>query len=126
MKGTMLIFRPHEPMPEQKDYASSPTLDELKTAIGGGWIELVPGFNSIAIGVRGAQSGVILDCVAFCDEEGKLKHLPPNDIATVTWDQALRRKGGPGLLDAASGMPVDRLCGTVIVLFGDRGFMASL
>lgn len=126
MKGTMLIFRPNEPTPEQKDYASSPTLDELKTAIGGGWLELVPGFNSIAIGIRGGQSGVVINCRAFCDEEGKRKHLPPNDIATIAWDQALRRKGSPGILDAHSGMPIDRLCGTVAVLFGDKEFMASL
>lgn len=42
-------------------------LDDFKAAIGGGWLEGVP--------LRGA--------FAYCDEEGKLKRLPVNLLATV-------------------------------------------
>jgi hypothetical protein len=120
MKGTMLIMRPSEPRPETKLYDRPPTLDELKTAIGGGWLELVPSFTTIGIAVAPEYDrATVMDCVAFCDEEGKLKHLPLNDDATSAWEQSVRRiTGHPGI--------DDQLVGTVIVLFGDHEFMESL
>jgi hypothetical protein len=118
----MLILRPGE-TPTQieiKRYDRSPTLDEMRTAIGGGYIELVPWFKTIGVAVGpDAMSATIMDCVAFCDEEGKLKHLPVNENATSAWEQAVRRITGKSGLD-------DRLCGTVIILYGDKAFMESL
>jgi hypothetical protein len=98
---------------------AAPTLDELKAAIGGGYIELVPLFNTFE------RDGQLVDCVAFCDEEGKLKDMPINQEATVRWDAALRRAGYPGLIKP-DGRIADMLVGTIAVVFGDKRFMAAL
>lgn len=118
MKGTMLIFRPYEPHPQVTEFQRPPTLEELKTAIGGGYLELVPSFRSIPYG------GVVMDCIAFCDEDGKRKQLDVNNMATIAWDAALRRNGA-GLL-RPDGRPVDWLVGQVAILFGDKEFMEAL
>lgn len=47
-------------------------LEELKTAIGGGWIQVVQDPK--------------LDIVMVIDEEGKLKGLPLNPLATAVWE----------------------------------------
>jgi hypothetical protein len=96
-----------------------PTLDKLKDAIGGGYMELVPLFNSIEHG------GAVVPCVAFCDEDGKLKHMPLNRPATALWQQALLRAGHPGLI-TPDGKVADVLVGTIAVVFGDKRFMAAL
>jgi hypothetical protein len=120
MKGTMLIMRPSEPFPEMKLYNRSPTLDELKTAIGGGWLELVPHFTTIGIAVSpDADKATVMDCVAFCNEHGKNEHQPFNENATSAWEQSVRR------ITRESGLN-DVLVGTVVVLYGDREFMQSL
>lgn len=96
-----------------------PTLEKLKAGIGGGHIELVPMFNSYEF------EGELVDCVAFCDEEGKLKSMPINRQATLLWHRALRRARHPGLV-AQSGNLVDVLVGTIAVVFGDKRFMEEL
>jgi hypothetical protein len=96
-----------------------PTLDKLKDAIGGGYIELVPLFNSFPHGDQ------VVSCIAFCDEDGKLKHMPLNKPATALWDAALRRAGHPGLI-TPDGKVADMLVGTIAVVFGDKRFMAAL
>lgn len=53
------------------------TLDDIKAAIGGGPIEMVPNFNAFR------HDGNYMACVAFCDEEGKIKQLPINKYATM-------------------------------------------
>lgn len=68
-----------------------PSLDALRAAIGGGWLEGVdgPGWHG------------------YCDEEGKLKRLPANLPATA--------------LAHACGWPyaADLLCGPVVFLGND-------
>lgn len=53
-----------------------PTLDQMQSAVGG-YIETVPYFERF----EGKP------CVAFCDEEGKLKQKPINEKATMKWAQ---------------------------------------
>jgi hypothetical protein len=97
-----------------------PTLPLLKEAIGGGYIETVPGFD------RYKHGGVVhKKCAAFCDEEGKLNNQPYNRRATVRWQEALLAQGLPGLI-GDDGMPVDVLVGKVAVVWGDQEFMAAL
>ena len=120
MKGTSLIRRPGDiDKIEVKRYdRASPTLDELKTAIGGGYLEAVPGFYSMA------YAGTVMNAVAMCDEDGKRKELPVNEGATFAWEAALRRQGST--LRGSGDRPTDYLVGTVIVLFGDKEFSESL
>lgn len=113
MHGTMLIFRPHERHPMAMHFDRAPTLEQLKKGIGGGYLELVPWFKTVP------WQGVIMDCVAFCDEEGKLKELPVNQLATALWVYAMERSTG-------THPSSDYLVGQVAVLFGDREFMETL
>jgi hypothetical protein len=126
MKGKAIIYRPGAAMPEETFLAVRPPLGFLNKAVGG-YIEAVPGFNSIC------QDGRAVPCVAFCNEEGKLQGLPFNNSATALWDRALRRivgdDGGlmyPNGLSGDEGRPADVLVGPVIVLIGDDEFMAWL
>ncbi|MCQ2232153.1 MAG: DUF3846 domain-containing protein [Paludibacteraceae bacterium] len=64
------------------------SLEELRTSIGGGWIECLP----IPSGM-----GTIV-----CDEEGKLKGLPMNEVATH-------------FMYLCFGISSDYLCGDVLV-----------
>jgi hypothetical protein len=96
-----------------------PALDQLKAAIGGGYLELVPAFSSIE------RDGHIVECVALCDEESKLKQMPINHVATTLWHIALKRAGYPGLL-RPNGQIADVLAGPVVIVFGDQEFMEAL
>jgi len=87
------------------------TLDDLQTAIGGGSIEIVPRFNAFRF------EGNYLECVAFCDEEGKIKNFPINKYATMKWAILLERE--------YSEMP-DYLAGDIAVVFGDAEFIEAL
>lgn len=77
-------------------------------AIVGGHIEIVPGWDRIT------WHGVEHGCVAFCNEEGKLKDLPVNEPATALWYHCLGRP------------TADYLCGNIAVVWGDAGFMRQL
>jgi len=59
-----------------------------------------------------------VQCVAFCDEHGKLDNLPTNVRATELWKAALIRADSHRLDDV--------LCGPVAVVYGDAEFMAAL
>lgn len=74
----------------------------------GGHIEGVPMFDSVPVGGR------VRRCVAFCNEEGKLKGLPVNIAATRLWWHAVGRDPG------------DMLVGNVAVVWGDEEFMGEL
>jgi hypothetical protein len=115
----MVIFPPGgiSHIPEVRALDRAPTLDEMQAAVGGD-IENVQGFSSIG------YDGVVMKCVALCNENGKRERLPINQGATIAWDQALRRRG-LGLRDAR-GEFTECLVGPVVVLFGDRAFMGSL
>jgi hypothetical protein len=129
MQGTMLIFKPNAREPEVRTFKRAPDLGDLKAAIGGGWIELVPEFKTIE------HEGTLHPCVAFCDEESKLNYRtsgkpdcapdPENRWATILWDRALRRTGHPGLM-TPTGAVADYLSGRVCVLIGDEQFLQSL
>jgi hypothetical protein len=67
-----------------------------------------------------------MNCVAFCDEDGKRKGMPQNQIATAFWEHSLKRKGRSlSAMPSFTGGP-DFLVGPIAVLFGDREFMGSL
>lgn len=116
MRGSMIIMALNGDT-ELREFDRPPTLEELQAGVGG-YLEVVPFFNSIDYG------GSVLNCVAFCNEQGKFEYLPINDRATATWELALKRHGQK-LRDEHDAM-MDFLVGPVIVLFGDREFMASL
>jgi hypothetical protein len=109
----MIIIDPAQEGPRAIPFDREPSLDQLKAGVGGGYLELVPGFTTIPWG------GIVMDCCAFCDEQGKLKGLPHNQIATDLWYHAVQRQGG-------ALPPADVLIGPIAVLFGDREFMAAL
>src|SRR5262245_12882175 len=112
MKGTMVTFAAGEAQ-RIREFDRAPTLDELKTAIGGGWIESVPYFDHIE------WQGKWRRCWAICDEEGKLKGFDINPRATLLWGKVLSAKHGVLRMN-------DILVGPVAVLFGDAEFMATL
>lgn len=117
MKGTMIIITPQgERITKPRE--STPTLEWLKDGIGGGYIELVPGFTTII------HQGKIARAVVFCDDEGKNKNMPINIEATKLWDEALRRSGRPGLFQ--HGRPVDVLVGQIAIVVGDNEFLELL
>jgi len=58
-----------------QELTAPPALADLRAGIGGGYIELVPYFSKYGR----------WRCVAFCEEDGKLKGLPINDHATALW-----------------------------------------
>jgi len=113
MQGTMLIFKADGSDKQVRQLDRAPVLEELKAAIGGGWIESVPYFDQIE------WRGEWRKCWAICDEEGKLKGLDINPRATLLWEKSLRQTHGAVSMD-------DILCGTVSVLFGDDEFMQAL
>ena len=82
-----------------------PDLEQLKAGLDGGRLEVVPQFTRFA----GKP------CVAFCDEEGKLKNLPFNPTAHILWE-------------AAAGHTIrnDNLVGPIVIIVGAQGFLAGL
>jgi hypothetical protein len=95
------------------------TLETIKEAVGGGYIELVPGFGSIQW-----EGKEWHDCVAFCDEEGKLHNQPFNPYATLLWDASLRKQGHS--LTDGKGNYHDILVGDIAVIFGDAELMRTV
>jgi hypothetical protein len=120
MKGMMLIIKPGALAGETRELTAEPPLDVIKAALDGGYLEAVPGFTTLAV-----RDHPTRPCVAFCDEDGKSKQLPPNPTATVLWQKALQAQGHPGLIDPA-GRVVDWLVGPVVVLAGDAEFMCAI
>lgn len=91
--------------------ATRPTLDLLQEAVGGGSIETVPFLNTVMI------DGKLTKCMAFCDEEGKIKGQLPNAVATRLWDAAMTRQGRGN---------DDLLVGTICIVWGDPAWMRAL
>lgn len=90
-----------------------PALKELQAAVGG-YIEQVPGFTKIIL------DNEELGCAVFCNEHGKLKGLPPNELATHHWRVSLLKRGVyPEQMN-------DVLVGDVLVVYGDKEFMGAL
>lgn len=125
MNGKALVFHPAGGMTETP-LDRVPNLTFLQKAVGG-FIEPVPSFTSIA------RDGAVVDCIAFCNEEGKLQRLEVNRNATRLWDEALRRiktdRGAPAYptgLTGRDGKPVDLLVGNVCVIVGDAELLGAL
>jgi hypothetical protein len=117
MMGTLIMLPSRGPRLETP-LRKPPTLDQLKAAVGGGAVEIVPGFDTIA------NEGKVVRCVAFCDNASKARNDPINRDATILWDTALVRAGYPGLLKP-DGRIRDMLFGKVAVVFGDAEFMSA-
>jgi hypothetical protein len=113
MKGTMLISEPNVRVLDERELDRVPDLLELQRLLNGGYLERVPGFTSIAHG------GEAHRCVAFCDEDGKMKGLPVNHYATILWKFACVRI-------RPEETPPDRLCGPVLIIYGDDELMSKL
>jgi hypothetical protein len=77
------------------------TLEFMQTCVGGP-IEVVPHFTTY----------MSSRCVAFCNEEGKLRDLPVNKEATMLWRQQFNNP--------------DILVGNILIVTGDEEFMESL
>jgi hypothetical protein len=105
VKGKLTIVHPDGRF-EDEQLISAPSLARLQ-AIVGGFIEKVPDFEVIN-GVR---------CEVLCNEEGKLRGLPRNPVATSLWAEAA---------GIAPGRMPDELVGAVVILTGDDEFLGSL
>jgi hypothetical protein len=124
MKGTMMTIAPDSPVAIEpvdpavaRDVARM--LAKMKFGIGGGYIEKVPGFDSIKIDNK------THNCVALCDEDGKRKGMPYNEPATMMWHAALLAQGHPGLWTPHGGL-ADYIVGPIVILYGDQEFMEVL
>jgi hypothetical protein len=90
---------------------AEPSLEALQEAVGG-FIEAVPYFDTYT------HEGELCRCVAFCNEEGKLKELAVNLEAMKSWIPALKAHGIDKIFDV--------LVGPVAIVFGDEEFMRAL
>lgn len=111
MIGSLLIYKPDLALPYVQQLEAPPTAEKLARIVGG-YIELVPHFNTIM------HRGTKRKCAAFCNEHGKLDCLPRNDVATKLWNTALERSGimrNP-----------DHLVGPVVIVIGDNELMRQL
>jgi hypothetical protein len=102
------------PTPLVEHLTDEVPLDWLQERVHG-YIERVPHFDCVE------YQAAIHPCVAFCNEEGKLKGMAYNAVATELWAHAM-----PYDLRRPDGQIIDVLCGPVVVLFGDAEFMAAL
>jgi hypothetical protein len=99
------------------EVTGKPKLEDLKAAIGGGFLELVPFFDTYEHGDK------IVKCIAYCDEHGKMNKLPINKEATILWERALSRTGRSLL--SPEGQILDILVGPICIVFGDADFMRN-
>jgi hypothetical protein len=86
------------------EYGAPVGLEALQSAVGG-FIEQVPYFSTY----------LGKDCIAYCNEEGKLHRLAINPVASRLWQE---QPGLGRLLD-------DVLVGTIIILTGDNKFLTG-
>jgi len=111
MKGSIISILPDGTTTEFQ-IEGPPQLEMLKGAIGGGHLEVVPYLDTVGI------KGIVHKCIAFCDEEGKIKGLSFNRVANELWHLAqLARKRV---------VISDRLVGPVAIVYGDKEFMEEL
>ena len=111
MKGKMLTY-PAAGDVSEIELLTMPTLKQLQKAVGG-FIEAVPRFDTIE------YKGEKVPCIAFCDEEGKLKRKDINSKATQLWAEALG-------MTTRELFNNDVLVGDIVVLIGDEEFMGLL
>ena len=75
--------------------------------------EEVPGFKSIY------HRGVVCECIAYCDSDGKRVGRPVNAWATAPWHMALKRQGYEKGLRRSDGKVADWLAGNVVVVISE-------
>ncbi len=105
MKGKMTVIQPNRAR-TVKEFTSPISLAEMTAALNGGYLEIVPLFTAF----EGEK------CVAFTDEEGKIKQLAVNLEACELWYNQLPRP----LVVA------DVLVGPLVIITGDDEFHAAL
>src|SRR5262245_38701478 len=110
MHGGAHLYRPADMAPTVTEIAAVHDRETLKALLDGGWLEAVPGFTRYPS--RAADR--LVRCAAFCDEEGKMKDLPVNEMATMLWHAGLQ-----------PAQRIDVLVGPVVVVFGDAEFMRA-
>lgn len=105
MRGTIIILN-YDGGRIRIELNHANILQELRWAVGGPF-EVIPGFDY--------YNGI--ECVAFCNEEGKLKGLPLNYNGTKAWRAALKIK---------EQSTTDNLAGNIAIVYGDKEFMEAI
>jgi hypothetical protein len=104
MKGHLYVIRP-DGFVSCKPLDHTPDWREIKAGLDGGFLELVPYWNTF----RGER------CVAFCDEHGKDKNLRFNHTANAEWQIAVGRR-----------ITEDFLVGPIVIICGDDELLKEL
>jgi len=112
MKGTLLTYSADGQIAE-RGLTEPPSAADLQSIVGG-WIELVPSFNTCRVG------NDVRHCRVFCNEDGKRENLPVNVVATAARYDAMKRQG---LMNSSFD---DFLVGAVAIVIGDRELMEGL
>ena len=102
MKGTLIIIKVDGSTTKRTYEGRCVPLEDLNRAVGG-YLEVVPFFNQFKDN----------RCIAFCDEDGRIKNYKINAFATALWH--CQR---PDVQD--------HLVGDIAILWGDREFMEDL
>lgn len=118
IRGTMLVLDPSGTIAVTK-LEAVPDLKLLQQTVGG-YIEAIPGFNWIT------HNNVTSPCVAYCDEDGRRKHLEYNVMATAFWYKARGLPPEFAVLDCLSGHPENVITGKVVVIYGSKKLMSRL
>lgn len=107
MKGTLTIIKADGSSATQP-LDKTPEYEAIKAGLDDGWLEAVPLFNRY----KGER------CVVFADEEGRLKGLPHNAIATALWHETIR---AAGMEPSQMLLPLDviGLVGPIVIISGD-------
>jgi hypothetical protein len=107
MTGTMMTINTDRTI-TTKEYDRELPLKDIQDAVGG-YIETVPYLTTVY------NDGKPQPCVAFCNEEGKIRGLDHNPSATTLWHELVPHMRG-----------VDVLNGPVVIIWGDDDFMEAL
>ena len=114
MEGLMVVIQPNG-LYHAIPLSTAPSVGALQEAVEG-YVEIVTRFETIR------YSGEVMPCMVFCNEDGKLKGLAVNQLATTLWDQAL----GHSIDDPMGRIPGDVLCGPVVVVLGDEELIEEM
>jgi hypothetical protein len=105
-KNYMVIIKPDIMEPFYvEELIEVPDYIKLKKGLNDGMLEIVPFLSTF----QGRH------CVAFCDEEGKLKGLRFNATAHHLWERAV---GKP--------INIDHLVGPIVIIVGSKEFLQQL
>lgn len=113
MNGKMIVINTDGSMIVE-DLKSVPPLKVLQENVGR-YLEPVSHFNKFFSPVG------TYNCVAFCNENGKINEEPANMVATLFWKKSFEEetKSHFSVLD-------NFLYGNVVILYGDDEFMKDI